>query len=216
MRLHQQAPTLACPTCGSATLHLASAAVYTSALGPTVTLAMRCALQDCGATHTLELANRHGICRPAWLGSTTTGPQHTPALAALPLPADATTGALAPTHGAAVERVAAAGASPTSSIAADPVATAAAAATGNLGPRVAGPGWRPQWGDPSNPPGQSSAWRPWENDQPQCLCDHCGVRFAMGERIYWRASRGDFAGASLHLDCYRQLTLPAPDAAAPF
>jgi hypothetical protein len=208
MRLHHQAPTLACPNCGRATLHLASAAVYASAQGPTITLALRCAMADCEHTPTLELANRHGICHANWLAGTTTGPQHTPTLAALPLPTDAT-GALAPTHGAAVERLAAAGASPTSAIAADPVATATAAPS-NLGPRVAGPGWRPRWGDPSNPPGQSSAWQPWVNTQPQCHCDLCGGAFAMGEAIYWRASRPGFEGASLHLDCYSQVTLPAP------
>ena len=207
--LQAQPPTLACPTCGTATLHLASAAVYTSALGPTVTLALRCAQPACGAACTLELANAHGICRPTWLGSTTTGPAHTPAQAALPLPAN-DVGALAPAHGPAVERLAAAGAVATSSISADPVVAAAAAAH-DLGPRVAGPGWQPIWGDPSNPPGQSSAWRPWPNAQPQCICDHCGGRLAMGERIYWRASRGsDFPGASMHLDCYQQVTLPAP------
>lgn len=217
MRLHHQ-PLLACPACGRATLHLASAATHTStssAQGPSVTLAMHCVLSDCGATHTLELANRHGICHPAWLGGATTGPHHAPTLAALPLPTDATTGALAPTHGNTVERMAAAGASGTSSIATDPVAAAAAAPT-NLGPRVAGPGWQPAWGDPSNPPGQSSPWQPWRNSQPQCHCDLCGGDFAMGENIYWRASRPGFDGASLHLSCYCRVTLPGPNAANPF
>jgi hypothetical protein len=211
MQLHHLPPTLACPACGSATLHLASAAVYSTALGPTLTLAMQCALPECGASSTLELINRHGICRPTWLGNTTIGPAHTPALAALPLPVNAN-GALVPAHGAAVERLAAAGASPTSAIAADPVATATAAPT-HLGPRVAGPGWQPHWGDPANPAGQSSHWQPYTNIKPWCLCDHCGVVLAQGEPIYWRPSRGaDFAGASMHLDCYRQVTLPAPAA----